>query len=325
MITETTTLILGAGASNPYGFPTGHELRQLLCDPNSIIGVQKGFPGDAVKTFSAAFLQSGMSSIDAFLARRGDHKVGRHGATFSEVGKDAIAYCLIQRERAESLHAFPEDHWYQYLWSFLADSLDSFGDNKLRIITFNYDRSLEYYLLTSLQHSFGITSHEAAQHLKKIPILHAYGQLAVLPELAVEGQESRYYRPDVSDPAYIAAAARGIRVIDESRDDDEVFDQAFSYLKESRKICFLGFGFDETNMRRLRVAELMNYFQRERRNDLPVIFATTSGKEEAERRKIIYRLSPEKLGPEFNPAYKKIEPYGHMRITQYLRASGALL
>ena len=30
MITEETLFILGAGASNPYGFPTGKELRSYI-------------------------------------------------------------------------------------------------------------------------------------------------------------------------------------------------------------------------------------------------------------------------------------------------------
>lgn len=31
MITENTIFILGAGASKPYGFPTGAELREQIC------------------------------------------------------------------------------------------------------------------------------------------------------------------------------------------------------------------------------------------------------------------------------------------------------
>ena len=31
MITEDTLLILGAGASFPYGYPTGKELRHIIC------------------------------------------------------------------------------------------------------------------------------------------------------------------------------------------------------------------------------------------------------------------------------------------------------
>ena len=65
--------------------------------------------------------------------------------------------------------------------NYLAGKLDStfeeFGNNKLSIVTFNYDRSLEHYLLNSLMTLHGKTRDECAQALKKIPIVHVYGQL----------------------------------------------------------------------------------------------------------------------------------------------------
>lgn len=324
MITVPTTLVLGAGASKPYGFPSGYELRQLLCNPSNIRGLQNfGGSDDAVTAFSEAFLKSGMPSIDTFLARRGEHKVGRYGVTYAEVGKDAIAYCLIQRERPDLLHMASDDHWYQYLWSFMADSLESFGANKLRIITFNYDRSLEYYLLTALQHTFGLTAQEAAQHLQKIPILHVYGQLAMLPELPKNGYETRRYHSDVSNPAYITVAARGIRVIDERRNDDEIFEEAYSYLRDAERICFLGFGFDPINVRRLQVDKLTQYI---RSNSLETrIFATTVGLENAERGLVINKLNTQKTVEYTHHSKVNIESYGNMKAEQYLRATGVFI
>jgi len=324
MITVPTTLVLGAGASKPYGFPSGHELRQFLCNQTALNGMYPfGFDQRDLEVFSTTFLKSGMSSIDAFLARRGEHKIGSlTNATYADIGKAAIAYCLIQRERADLLHMASDDHWYQYLWSFMSDSLDSFGENKLRIITFNYDRSLEYYLLTALQYSFGISVQEAALHLQKIPILHVYGQLGVLPDLPING-ETRQYHPDVSDSVYIKVAARGIRVIDESRDDDEVFEKAYSYLTEAERICFLGFGFDPTNVRRLRINQLMQDFRMREEDNEPRIFATTFGLEAAERQKIMNRLNPTKSFA--NPTPANIEPHAKLLATQYLRATGVFI
>ncbi|MFZ3018680.1 MAG: hypothetical protein WA056_09520 [Gallionella sp.] len=326
MITVPTTLVLGAGASKPYGFPSGHELRQLLCSPAALNGMyQCGFDQRDLEAFSSAFLKSGMPSIDAFLARRGKHKVGSlTDATYADIGKAAIAYRLIQCERPESIHVLPDDHWYQYLWSFISDSLDSFGENKLHIITFNYDRSLEYYLLTSLQHSFGITAQEAAEYLQKIPILHVYGQLATLPELPLQGYETRRYHPDVSIPAYIEVAARGIRVIDESRDDDEVFEKAYSYLRDAERICFLGFGFDPTNVRRLRIDELVQHARL--KADLRTrVFATTLGLEAAERESIIHQLNTQKTVEYTHHSRINIESHGGMRAERYLRATGVFI
>ncbi|MDD2700348.1 MAG: hypothetical protein PHH36_03830 [Sideroxydans sp.] len=324
MITVPTTLVLGAGASKPYGFPSGAELRTFLADHVNLKGMyQYGFDQRDIKVFADTFRNSGMSSIDTFLARRGGHKVGQLTThTYSDIGKAAIAYCLIQREFPGGLFATnQEDHWYQYLWSLIADSLESFGANKLSIITFNYDRSLEQYLLTALQNSFGLSAEEAASHLRKIPILHVYGQIGLMPELAPDSLGGRYYSPELS-AAHIKVAADNLRVIDESRDDDVVFEKAYSYLQDAKRICFLGFGFDETNMKRLGIDRLIKYY-RATEADQPRVGATTLGMEDAERNKILHRLRPSKF--ELPSIRSDIVDYRLMKNEQYLRATGLFL
>lgn len=326
MITVPTTLVLGAGASYPYGFPLGAELRKYLCDPEFLSWMpQFGFDVSELTVFQETFLKSEMRSIDAFLARRGNDKVRLNSLhTYAEIGKAAIACCLIQKEQPVQLHTATDDHWYQYLWSFIADSLESFGQNKLSIITFNYDRSLEFYLLTALQNTFGISAQVAAEHLKKIPILHVYGQLSALPELSQQGTETRRYRHDIVDPAYIAAAARGIRVIAENRDDDVVFEKAYSYLNAAQRICFLGFGFDATNIRRLRIHQLMQDI-RAREGNAPLMFATTMGLERAERLSVINNLSTARSFGDKNPAQENIGEHGDLKTERYLRATGVFI
>jgi hypothetical protein len=119
MITTPTVLVLGAGASYPYGFPTAAGLRQDIChafeapDTNASVLIASYAGGDIdrerVFEFRQAFLKSGQPSIDAFLDRRSE---------FLHIGKLAIAYCLIPYESEQHLYA--RDHqrggdWYQYL------------------------------------------------------------------------------------------------------------------------------------------------------------------------------------------------------------------
>jgi len=82
MITKNTVLILGAGASQPYGFPTARDLKQkvLRYDFENIIS--SGNPGplwgylldsfteDMCLKFSTALKSSGKQSVDAFLEHR---------------------------------------------------------------------------------------------------------------------------------------------------------------------------------------------------------------------------------------------------------------
>ena len=99
--------------------------------------------------FTDAILKSGQPSVDPFLQRRSE---------FLGVGKVAIAFCPDAFSREEKLY-HPDPHrggdWYEYLSVKLNSSFEEFGENKLSIITFNYDCSLEHYLLNSL-----INSHE---------------------------------------------------------------------------------------------------------------------------------------------------------------------
>ena len=266
-----------------------------------------------------------MLSIDAFLARRGSQKVSEEisSPTFSEIGKAAIAYQLMQCEDEAKLLSDHDDHWYQHLWSRINDSLEEFGSNQLRIISFNYDRSLEHYLLMSLQNAFGVTAERAGEELRKIPFLHVYGQLGGLPEMKFQGLDTRRYISNALASSQIASAASGIRVIDEHRDDDEIFAQAYGLLANAQRICFIGFGFDDTNVRRLQLAKLTN----SNSSDFQA-YATTFGLATAERQKVIqliYKKMPTALAViKRQETDVNISPYSPYKTDQYLKSAGVL-
>ena len=109
MITKPTVLILGAGASMPYGFPSGEELvmtidknlnpRKLGSHPNpDWIAILKNFGilEKDIHTFRQELLYSRLS-IDSFLG---------HQPKFLKVGKLAITLSLIQYENENNL--FPD-------------------------------------------------------------------------------------------------------------------------------------------------------------------------------------------------------------------------
>ena len=184
MITTPTVLVLGAGASYPYGFPTAKELKELICEtfssPDDIAsqllgGSESKYSPKKFSEFREAFLRS-PASIDAFLLRRPE---------FLDVGNLAIAYCLIPFEDEAKLYQPDRDlrggNWYEYLAGKLDSSFEEFGNNKLAIITFNYDRSLEHYLLNSLNNLHGKKRDECANALEQLPIFHVYGQFGETP------------------------------------------------------------------------------------------------------------------------------------------------
>ena len=262
MIERSTVLVLGAGASAPYGFPLGDQLRERIIretgegDNQQLreVLVNFGESTDAIDDFRNAFQLSAMPSIDSFLARR---------EKFIKVGKAAVAATI---KMCENRFIFPEppnyngtrpDHWYKYLWSKLDASWNEFGENKLRVITFNYDRSLETFLLQAITNSFeNRCERECLEMLSNtIPVLHVYGAVGGEfgpPNLGMNNW-SHFLTPD-----RVREAVEGIRVIPESREETPELQACREWLLAADQICFLGFGFDSTNLRRLNAAQSCN-------------------------------------------------------------------
>jgi hypothetical protein len=246
MIKRKLVLVLGAGASMPYGFPSGVGLRDELVRELESGGTQmfarlvdSGCKQGQIKEFRLALKTSGKYSVDAFL---------EHRPEFLDVGKKAIAHALMNRERDERLAAPVNGHsWYQYLFNKLNARFDDFDKNSVSVITFNYDRSLERYLFTSLSASYGKKDGQCVEKLQSIPFVHVYGQLGQLPELASVGIS---YGAEVSNENLRACAA-GIQIVHEDITDNPRFRRAHELLVEAERVCFLGFGYDFTNLERL--------------------------------------------------------------------------
>jgi hypothetical protein len=240
MITKPTTLILGAGASAPFGFPTGNELKEKVLSLAADDPLFGSYPRIFVENFKAALLKSGKTSVDAFL---------EHRPEFIQMGKTAIAMILIGCEEEAGLFVQTKNSWYEYLFNQLATTFDDFDKNKLSILTFNYDRSLEHYFYTCLQNAYGKSVDECAKKLKSIPIVHLHGDLGELPYLF--GTSSmRPYSIKLSDGT-VSIASQRIRIIHEGIANEPQFALAQKILSESQYICFLGFGYHLLNIRRL--------------------------------------------------------------------------
>jgi hypothetical protein len=180
MITRPTVLILGAGASIPYGFPSGPQLIDyILADIPDSASVNPAHTGprrnnifellgsihekDEVVHFRRALARSGKMSIDAFLES--------NPSSIREVGKSAIAAEILAAEEAIKTIQRNTEDWYRYFYTnVLACSLDRLIYNKLTIITYNYDRSLEYFLTQSFAADCSTTWARSAETVRQLPI-----------------------------------------------------------------------------------------------------------------------------------------------------------
>lgn len=273
MAKRNTVLVLGAGASKPYGLPLGLELRLsiLQTDPALLDRVYTG-PGAATITpgrgprFLSAFRGSQEYSIDAFL--------GKH-VEYADVGKQAIARAILPKEDASRLlHSDPDDHWYRYLVNVMPQDWEELGDCGLSFVTFNYDRSLEVFLTRSWVHRFGVSELAALEMLKRFEIVHVYGSLGAIEEGAAGfvpyggGNEPEWY---------LYTAAQSLRVIPEDRSDTAAeFSRARALIDDADVLCFLGFGFDRTNVERLGGSKLLRAFRPTSEGNRAVRFAGTA-------------------------------------------------
>jgi hypothetical protein len=254
MIEIPTCLVLGAGASVPYGFPSGIDLRKRILENftnkrwhdffSELRFDDENFEDeDFIASFHSDFNISKILSIDRFLELHPD---------YLNIGKLAIAFALVPLEDRHNLLEIddPPDRWYSQLWNkLLIQNVNQLHLNKLKIITFNYDRSLEYFIYNAIKGSYPkATENNCATFLNMLDIFHIYGKLGNLPW---QGEPSRPYSPATSHQYKIARDQ--IKIVSEQVPKYDVFNDLLQYLSEAQRIFFLGFGFDETNFQRLRM------------------------------------------------------------------------
>lgn len=255
MITQQTVFVLGAGASVPFGFPTGAELFQLVIDQlqsghagfNELQTISN-FDGTSINRFRNALFFSGQSSVDAFLERRPE---------FINIGKAAMAMVLVTREQESELwNTHRDGNWLRYLFGQMTPPVfESFNENKVSFLTFNYDRSLEHFLFYSLRNSYGKTDNECVNQLKAIRIIHLHGNLGNLPWQSAK--HSRVFHPGLNRHILDICIDR-MKIVHEDIDPsrDKEFKQARSLLSEASRVYFLGFGFGSRNVERLELQNL---------------------------------------------------------------------
>lgn len=255
MIKEPTVLILGAGASIPYSFPSGADLKKMviarldyeqganICNELEDLGHSRS----EIMEFQNELYYSERNSVDEFL---------EHRTEFIPIGKLAMTLLLIPGENERNLFN-KENSWYQYLFSKLNAPFDDFDKNELSILTFNYDRSLDFYLFRTLKSAYGKSDEECAKILEAIPIVHLHGKLGALPW---EKGIKRPYVPEVAR-GNVRRISKEIIIVSEGVSKYDTFNTAHEILKKAERIYFLGFGYHNENLRRLNIIESGKYFK----------------------------------------------------------------
>lgn len=268
MIDKDTVFILGAGASCPYGFPDGEALVGKICG-NLVSDINSYYPNrklddmdkktavDHAKEFIKKFSKADMS-IDLFLSINNK---------FMDIGKSAIIFRILEAEKNSKFRTDmvkKEHDWYSIIKKKLIDGITKkedynlISENKVTFITFNYDRSFEYFLQDSFLHSFHkIPEDKINEQLKKIKIYHLFGQIGGLEWQDMDliyKYGTNPYRVDVTK------LAKKIDIIYE-KEDSPLLQEARDKISKAQKIFFLGFGFLNENLKLLKIPEILNHNQ----------------------------------------------------------------
>ena len=255
MIEHPTFLVLGAGTSAEYGFPTGRGLIREIYD--RLTNETKewfplledcGFEVPLIIDFGDRLWQADPPSVDDFLA------IPNNNAKFKDIGKAIIALFLILHETKEAItrtnDESEETKLYTFLYYRMGTDAGSFkaSASRLSIFTFNYDRSLEYYLHQTLTNQLG-DEKQALDCLNYLHIYHVYGILC--PPHYRDGSNGRPFTP-AHDKQIIERCMKSMYMIGETNPDFAGIDRSYQLTAEVHNLCFLGFGYSPENILRLR-------------------------------------------------------------------------
>lgn len=256
MIKESTVFIFGAGLSSNYYFPTGAELRDEITNllrfsdsanlPQQIKVLRRmGFTPDQITDFREQLEDGGFDTIDEFLEKRKSQAI-------HSLGKIAIAMALITHENPNLLskNKSSDTCFYRFLFKKMVADTEkgTFAENPVSFVTFNYDRSFEFYLWRALSKYYeGIHPEEVNNIMKKLRIIHVHGKLGDLPW---ESPNSRAYSMGI-DEGNLVSASNGIVNFNDIGGSYERYKKARYQISVSSKVYFIGFGFHNLNLSRL--------------------------------------------------------------------------
>jgi len=252
-LTKRTLLVLGAGASQPYGFPSGETLQRKIVDtlaqegpesPAAVVAAASGATIGMVRSFREELRRSGEPSVDAFIERT--------GTAYDLIGRCAIAQQLLPLETDDAFGR--ADDWYGHLLARILNTPPTWMAPHFRITTFNFDRSYERRWFLELQKR--MPSEEINNAFDWMSVHHLHGHLG-WPDFGHRYNEGagmkRDYVPE-SGAGRIGHGARNIWTFSREITDGtgRVVADAFAWAE---RIFFIGFSYHPSNLTRLGAPE----------------------------------------------------------------------
>ncbi len=319
-----TVYIIGAGASQEAGLPTGDRLKKTISGMLNICFTRGALiTGDPLLTQAlqerarefdrpkaekvmrsyinaAQQISKGMplaASIDNYIdAHPGNDEVAL-------CGKLAIVRSILSAEGISRLAVNTSDPhpsmapdsldetWYVPFFKLLTENC-SYGDmlrerlGSIVFIVFNYDRCIEHFMYHALQiyYENEITGKEAAELVKNMNIYHPYGSVGSLPWYT-DG-DSMEFGTEPKIPKLLQLTKK-IKTYTEGTDpDSSEISEIRNHIDSAHKLVFLGFAFHELNMQLLKAKETPGSPARQLK-----YYATTHGFSESDKKAIHIQIN----------------------------------
>jgi hypothetical protein len=275
MFSKPTVFVVGAGASAECKLPTGAQLSDLIkagvrfrFDPHGSGQME----GDTV-LLRALRLRFGKDQATINRYTTSSNELAATMSTFPSVdealhwwrstpeivdlGKAAIAHYVLQAERNSVLKYSREngrvnvdaanDTWLAPFLSIAVSALSRDESNAIfqnvTLINFNYDRTVEHYLVLALQQRTGLSKEMAERSVAQLDIIRPYGSLG---KLDWQGGQGPFGGSEHDNDLFKIAA--NIQTFTEQAAEPDVAKSIDDALSKAVVVIFLGFGFHQQNL-----------------------------------------------------------------------------
>lgn len=270
MFDKETVFVVGAGASHEFDLPLGPGLIDKIRD--ALVSEIDAGSGPILEAFgrsnvpdanlnirsrASAFVRGlhGMASIDQYLHFHKDE------AANVMLGKCAISFVILNEEMGSKLKeanlsvdlSTLSSTWLVKLFHMLNAGMhrgnirDIFKN--ISIVCFNYDRCIEIGLYAGVRSL--VQDHElAAEVMNSLSIWHPYGTVGDVPYKyqATFVPKIGFPYANLDSPEVLSGAKR-LRTFTEEMNDEVALKDIRLALKHAKQIIYLGFSFQEQNMK----------------------------------------------------------------------------
>ncbi len=238
-----TVIVVGAGASKPFGLPTAPELlHDVVSQTPSERTLGHTGPGVAeqIRQFIDRLKHCGLASIDQFTA---------HNTGYLDWGRRMIAAKLLPKELSALSNRPASGDWHRWVFQKLVRN-NRLDCSDVAFVIFNYDRLLELSLSIMAASGLGQPFRQVVTTLEQ-HVFHVYGKLTCPAAEQLTSRLCGGNSSAICNDHSVSAAYGGISLMPLQRTPTAPSDPIAQRVLAADRVIFMGFSFDSENLHRI--------------------------------------------------------------------------